>query len=65
MLSCDTLIRNANVLDGSGAEAERADVAMGGDRIVSIGPGLEIEASAIIDGGRAVSRSRLYRRTHA
>jgi N-acyl-D-amino-acid deacylase len=49
MLTCDTLIRNANVLDGSGAAPERFDVAIAGDRIFKIGPGLEIEASSSVD----------------
>ena len=49
MLTCDTLIRNANVLDGSGAEPERFDVAIVGDRIFKIGRGLEIEASSSVD----------------
>jgi N-acyl-D-amino-acid deacylase len=49
MLTCDTLIRNANVLDGSGATPEPFDVAIVGDRIFKIGPGLEIEASSSVD----------------
>jgi N-acyl-D-amino-acid deacylase len=49
MLTCDTLIRNANVLDGSGAAPEPFDVAIVGDRIFKIGPGLEIEASSSVD----------------
>jgi len=49
MLSCDTLIRNATVLDGSGAAAELQDVALCGDRICSIGPSLGFEASTVID----------------
>jgi N-acyl-D-aspartate/D-glutamate deacylase len=50
MLTCDTLIRNANVLDGGGAAPEPFDVAMAGDRIFKIGRGLEIEASSSVDG---------------
>src|ERR1700761_4899352 len=49
MLTCDTLIRNANVLDGGGAAPERFDVAIVGDRIFKIGRGLEIEASSSVD----------------
>jgi N-acyl-D-amino-acid deacylase len=49
MLTCDTLVRNANVLDGSGAAPEPFDVAIVGDRIFKIGPGLEIEASSSVD----------------
>jgi len=49
MLSCDTLIRNAQVVDGSGAEAERADIAVRGDRIIAIGTALAMQASAVIE----------------
>lgn len=49
MISCDTLIRNASVLDGSGAAAERVDVALRGDRIYEIGPALTMEALTVID----------------
>jgi N-acyl-D-aspartate/D-glutamate deacylase len=37
MLTCDTVIRNANVLDGSGAPSEPLDVAILGDRIYKLG----------------------------
>ena len=40
MLNCDTLIRNARVLDGSGAAAELLDVAIREGRICDIGPSL-------------------------
>lgn len=46
---CDTLIRNATVFDGSGRESERADVALAGDRIVSVGAALQIEAATIVE----------------
>lgn len=49
MLRCDTLIRNAGVLDGSGSDFEIRDVALRGDRICEIGPSLEAEASVSID----------------
>jgi N-acyl-D-aspartate/D-glutamate deacylase len=49
MLTCDTLIRNTNVLDGSGAAPEPFDVAIVGDRIFKLGRGLEIEASSSVD----------------
>ena len=38
----DILIRNGLVYDGTGAEPVAADVAIRGDRIVAIGPGLEL-----------------------
>ncbi len=49
MLSCDTLIRNATVLDGSGAAPERADVALRGDRICEVGLSLSLDASVVMD----------------
>jgi N-acyl-D-aspartate/D-glutamate deacylase len=49
MLSCDTLIRNASVLDGSGAAPVRLDVALCGDRICKIGPSLEFDAAVALD----------------
>jgi N-acyl-D-aspartate/D-glutamate deacylase len=49
MQSCDTLIRNANVLDGTGAGAELLDVALRGDRIFEIGPSLDLRAASTVD----------------
>jgi N-acyl-D-aspartate/D-glutamate deacylase len=48
-LTCDTLIRNANVLDGSGTAPEPLDVAIVGDRILKMGRGLKIAASSSVD----------------
>ncbi len=49
MLTCDTLIRNANVLDGSGAAPEQLDVAILGDRILKVGSALQFDTSNSID----------------
>ncbi len=49
MRSCDTLIRNARVLDGSGSAAEVLDVAVRGDRILDVGLSLDISAAAVVD----------------
>ena len=49
MLSCDTLIRKASVLDGTGAAAEEMDVALGDGRIFAIGSSLELNATNVID----------------
>jgi N-acyl-D-aspartate/D-glutamate deacylase len=49
MRTCDTLIRNANVLDGSGASSERLDVAILGDRFSTIAPALQMNALKSID----------------
>ncbi len=37
MQRCDTLIRNATVIDGTGGPAARADVALAGGRIAAVG----------------------------
>lgn len=49
MTGCDILIRNARVLDGSGAAPERMDVAVCGDRIGEVGPKLECKTQAAMD----------------
>jgi N-acyl-D-amino-acid deacylase len=43
------LIRNGTVVDGSGAPARAADVAVEGDRIAAVGPALAGEAARVID----------------
>jgi N-acyl-D-amino-acid deacylase len=45
-----TIIRNADVLDGSDAPAYRADIALEGDRIVAIGDLAAMQAGTTIDG---------------
>jgi N-acyl-D-aspartate/D-glutamate deacylase len=49
MLSCDTLIRNARVADGSGSAAQVLDVALCAGRICEIGPGLAYDAALRMD----------------
>ncbi len=49
MLRCDTLIRNASVLDGSGRAAERVDVALCEGRICAVRAGLACAADAVTD----------------
>jgi N-acyl-D-aspartate/D-glutamate deacylase len=49
MLTCDTLIRNASVLDGNGSAAECLDAALRGDRILEIGPSLKYVAAVSMD----------------
>jgi len=49
MMPCDTLIRNASVLDGSGAAPETLDVAIAGDRILAVGPSLRCKAGTVIE----------------
>ena len=43
------LIRNGTVVDGSGAPARAADVAVEGDRIAAVGPTLGGEAARVVD----------------
>jgi N-acyl-D-aspartate/D-glutamate deacylase len=54
MPSCDTLIQNACVLDGSGAAPEQLDVAVQDGRICSVGKSLAYRASSTIDGRNLV-----------
>jgi N-acyl-D-amino-acid deacylase len=49
MLTCNTLIRNANVLDGSGNDAQLLDVALRDGRIAEIGSSLCANAQKIIE----------------
>ncbi len=48
MLNCDTLIRNASVVDGSGMAPELMDAALRDGRIVEIGPSLPFHAADVI-----------------
>jgi len=54
MLSCEILIRNATVVDGSGAAAEMLDVALGDARIVALGERLAYRAATVVDGAGLV-----------
>ena len=49
MVQCDTLIRNASVLDGSGRPAQIVDVAISNGNIAGIGPELNWGASQQVD----------------
>ena len=48
------LIKNGTVIDGSGAARAKADVAVAGDRIVAVAPGLPDNAERIIDATNLV-----------
>ena len=50
MTDCDTLIRNANVLDGTGSTPELLDVALRLGRICEVGPSLDYSAVLVVDG---------------
>ena len=49
MVHCDTLIRNASVLDGNGSGAQIIDVAIDNGHIAGIGPRLNWRASRDVD----------------
>lgn len=54
MASCEVLIRNVRVIDGSGAEAHFADVGLTGDKISAIGAPDGLQAEEIVDGAGQV-----------
>ncbi|MCH7719251.1 MAG: D-aminoacylase, partial [Chloroflexi bacterium] len=54
----DTLIRNGQVIDGTGAPARRADVAVAGGRIAAVGP-VAGEAERDLDATGLVVAPRL------
>ncbi len=63
-MSWDLLIRNATVVDGTGAPARRADVAIAGGRIVEVGKASQ-GAKRIIDAdGRVVAPGFIDPHTH-
>ena len=52
----DVIIRNGTVYDGTGAEPRKADVAIRGDRIASVGDLKSAKANTVIDAkGLAVA----------
>src|SRR5262245_57323255 len=62
----DLLIRDGDVVDGTGAPARRADVAVRGDRIVSIEPGHAGPARRTIDArGLVVAPGFVDVKTHS
>ena len=49
MQSCDTLIRNAMMIDGSGAAPRQMDVSIRDGQISTVGIGLDCDAATVID----------------
>src|SRR5215469_8998254 len=49
MLICDTLIRNANVIDGSGNAAQLLDVGLCAGRIAEIGSSISAKAANVVE----------------
>ena len=65
MPSCDTLIRNAQVIDGSGDTPKQLDVALNDGRIHEIGPSLQYDSASSIDAeGLALSPGFIDVHTH-
>ncbi len=60
----DLVIRGGRVVDGSGAAPFQADVAVAGDRIVAVGPGLAAGAREIAAGGLIVTPGFVDIHTH-
>jgi len=62
----DLVIRNGRVVDGTGAPWRRADVAVRGDTIVAVAPGITAAARRSIDAaGRVVAPGFIDIHTHA
>jgi len=65
-MTWDILIRGGTLIDGSGAEGMRGDLAIGGGRTVAIGPSLKGDAEKIIDaGGLTVTPGFIDIKTHS
>ena len=63
--STPTLIRNATVIDGNGAEFANADVLMRDGRISAVGQNLSAEGATVIDGtGRFVTPGIIDAHSH-
>jgi dihydroorotase/N-acyl-D-amino-acid deacylase len=62
----DLLIRNARVVDGTGAPWRRSDLAVRGDTIVAIAPRIEGSAERVVEAGhRVVAPGFIDVHTHA
>ncbi|MBM3218178.1 MAG: D-aminoacylase [Candidatus Rokubacteria bacterium] len=60
------LIKNGSVIDGTGAAARPADVALDGDRIAAVGPGLRGEAARTLDAaGHVVAPGFIDAHSHS
>ena len=62
---CETLIKDASVLDGSGADSEILDIAIRDGRICAIGTNLQFRAESVVDAqGLALSPGFIDTHTH-
>jgi N-acyl-D-aspartate/D-glutamate deacylase len=65
MIDCDLLIRDAQVIDGSGAEPALLDVAVREGRISHLGTGLDFHAAVTVDAnGRTLAPGFIDVHTH-
>jgi N-acyl-D-aspartate/D-glutamate deacylase len=65
-LAWSLVVRNGSLIDGSGAPARPADVAVDGDRIVAVGPRLAGEATRVIDAaGQVVAPGFIDMHSHS
>jgi N-acyl-D-amino-acid deacylase len=65
MSSCETLIRNSSVLDGSGGAPELLDVALRDGMICAMGASLRIDARTVVDAkGRTLAPGFIDVHTH-
>ena len=63
--TCDIVIRNATVVDGTGAARRRGDVAISGDRILDVGDLSRLSGAREIDaGGHVVAPGFIDTHTH-
>lgn len=61
----DLVIRNASIIDGSGAPARAGDIAIAGDRVSAIGALAHLSGASELDvGGRAVAPGFIDVHTH-
>ncbi len=64
-LRCDMIIRDATIIDGTGAARTRGDVAVDGDRIVAVGDlGAASGAREVMAGGKVVAPGFIDAHTH-
>jgi N-acyl-D-amino-acid deacylase len=64
-LRCDMIIRDATIIDGTGAASRRGDIGISGDRIVAVGDlGGASADREIMAGGKAVAPGFIDSHTH-